>query len=215
MAYTDLTLPQLTERFGLEVRRQANLVRDLPPVPISDWLKESLRRMGPAALDVNTEKARSEFLIAPMLAEVREQLDETVSLFSGIDLNVDSERGLRGVCDFVIGLTPQQLILEAPLAVVVEAKNENIPRGVVQCLAELVAVREFNQSAGKPLNPLLGAVSNGNLWKFIRLAGDTATVDLDEYYLVEVDRIVGIMVALLRAGQADLAARSRSPAAAR
>ncbi|MBM3457266.1 MAG: hypothetical protein FJX77_01850 [Armatimonadetes bacterium] len=209
MAYPDFTLAQLQERFGLVVQQQANLVRDLPPVPVSDCLRENLRRMGPVALDVNTEKARSEFLIAPVLAEVREQLQEQISVFSGVDFNVDPEQGLRGACDFLLGLSPQQLALEAPLVAVVEAKNENIPRGVFQCLAELVAIREFNAAAGRSLDPLLGVVTTGSNWRFLRLQGSVATVDRDEYYLGDVEHVVGIFVAELRSAQARLAAAGR------
>lgn len=204
MAYPDFTLHQLVQRFGLCVHNQPRLVAHLPPIPVSDWLREGLRRMGSSALNTNTEKSRSEYLIAPILAEAREQLHQQVTIFSGVDLTVDAERGLRGTCDFLVSLSTQELALEAPLAAVVEAKNENIPRAVVQCLAELVAVREFNEAAGLPLGPLLGVATSGSTWKFLRLAGNTATVDQDEYYLDAVDRIVGILAAELRAAQARL-----------
>lgn len=206
MAYPEFTLPQLREQFGLVTRHQAGLVANLPAAPVSDWLREGLRRMGSSALNTNTEKSRSEFVIAPILVEVREHLDEQVTIFSGVDLTVDPSRGLRGACDFLVSLTAQEFTLEAPLAAVVEAKNENIPRAVVQCLAELVAVREFNATAGTPLEPLLGVATSGSIWKFLRLEGATAVVDRDEYHVREVDRIVGILVAELRAAQAQLAA---------
>ena len=41
------------------------------------------------ALSINTEKARSEWLIAPLLAEVWERAAPRVSLYSGLDFNVD------------------------------------------------------------------------------------------------------------------------------
>jgi hypothetical protein len=49
----------------------------------------NLEQKIPLALALSTEKARSEFIIAPILAEVREQLGKRFSLFSGIDFTVD------------------------------------------------------------------------------------------------------------------------------
>jgi hypothetical protein len=39
------------------------------------------------ALNINTEKARSEMIIAPMLIEVRKLLKKQVSIFSGIEFH--------------------------------------------------------------------------------------------------------------------------------
>jgi hypothetical protein len=40
-------------------------------------------------------------------------------------------------------------------------------------------------------------VTTGNIWKFLRLEGDEATVDQPEYHIKEVGRIVGILKAML------------------
>ena len=70
--------------------------------------------------------------------------------------------------------------------------------GIGQCLAELVAVRLFNRRKGQELPAVYGAVTTGNNWKFLRLAGDTANVDLAEYHIKEVGRVVAILVAMLK-----------------
>jgi hypothetical protein len=57
---------------------------------------------------INTEKARSEFLIAPVLAELRRQTKHQISLFSGTEFNVDPERGLSGFCDYLISQSREQ-----------------------------------------------------------------------------------------------------------
>jgi hypothetical protein len=88
------------------------------------------------ALAVGTEKARAELLIAPILLEVHGQLQQRFSLFSGIEFNVDVERGLWGVCDYLLSLSPIQLTIEAPAVAVVEAKNENIKQDINQCVAD-------------------------------------------------------------------------------
>ncbi len=50
---------------------------------------ELLQRFVPLAITISTEKARSERIIALILAEFRLQFKEQLSLFSGIDVNVD------------------------------------------------------------------------------------------------------------------------------
>ena len=47
-------------------------------------------------------------IVADVLVELREQLEHRISLFSGIDFNVDDESGLTGDCDFIISLSPVQ-----------------------------------------------------------------------------------------------------------
>jgi hypothetical protein len=66
-------------------------------------------------------------------------------LFSGKEFNVAPERGLNGFCDFLISLSPEQLLIKAPVIALVEAKNDNIQLGLGQCIAEMVAAQLFNQ----------------------------------------------------------------------
>jgi hypothetical protein len=198
MAYNDFTLMGLKLQFSLQIQEADDLFEQIAPVPISDLLRQSLREYVPLALDISTEKARSEFIIAPILAEVRRQLDDRVSLFSGVEFSVNIEQGLRGVCDFLLSASPLQLAIEAPVVAVVEAKNENIKQGIVQCIAELVAAQQFNHEQGNPILTVYGAVTTGSVWKFLRLQQSRVTVDTSEYYVKEVEKIVGILVTMLR-----------------
>lgn len=51
-------------------------------------------------LPINSEKAKSEFIIAPILTDIWEQSGEKFSIHSGINLEAESEQGLNGECDF-------------------------------------------------------------------------------------------------------------------
>ncbi len=198
MSYSDFSLEDIKERFNLQFNEKEDLYGSIPPVEISALLRETLAESVPLALAISTEKARAELIITPVLLEVRRQVKPSVSLFSGVDFTVDAEQGLRGVCDYLLSRSPEQLTIEAPVVAVVEAKNENMKAGIGQCLAELVAVRLFNQRKGQDLPAVYGAVTTGNNWKFLRLAGDMANVDLAEYHIKEVGRVVGILVAMLQ-----------------
>ena len=76
-----------------------------------------------------------------MLLELRRIFDRKISFFSGIEFNIDKERGLNGFCDFLISCSPEQLFVKAPVIAIVEAKNENIMSGIGQCIAEMVAAQ--------------------------------------------------------------------------
>ncbi len=74
---------------------------DIPPLSVkySDFLAQILKKYLPLALAIGTEKARSELILTPILLELKEQLQNQISLFSGREFNVSPEKGLNGFCD--------------------------------------------------------------------------------------------------------------------
>ena len=198
MAYNEFTLPGLKRLFGLQVEQRKDLFAYAPPAPISAWLRETLDYQLPLALEISTEKARSELIIMPVLVETRRQLQDRVSLFSGVEFNVDAESGLKGVCDYLLSLSPLQLAVEAPVVAIAEAKNENVPRGIAQCLAEMVAAQQFNREQENIIPTVFGVVTTGSLWKFMRLSASHVLVDETEYHISQPEKIVGIFVEIVR-----------------
>jgi hypothetical protein len=100
MAYSNFTLETVREAFDIEEVDIAGLFSDSEPMAPSELLTAVLARNIPLATAIGTEKAKSEMIVADVLVELREQLDLSISLFSGIDFNVNDENGLTGVCDF-------------------------------------------------------------------------------------------------------------------
>ena len=197
MSYNKFTIVQLKAQFGLQVTEQSGLFTAAPPVAPSDLLRETLRKQRLLALRGNSEKARSEYIIAPIMAEVYESMKARANLFSGTEFNVDRKQGLTGFCDFLFCLMPFTIEIEAPIVSIVEAKKEDIQKGIPQCLAELVAAQIVNERAGLPIGTLYGGITTGDDWKFLRLQGKVATVDGDIYYLDNLEKIVGILVSML------------------
>jgi hypothetical protein len=197
MSYSEFSLARTKHDFGLTTWEKRDIFADVPELAASDLLREVLNYNLAIALGSNTEKARSELIIAPILVDLRRQLAEKISLFSGVDFNVDPTQGLNGTCDFLITKSPEILIITAPVIVVVEAKKENITAGLGQCAAEMVAAQLFNQQANEPeknrIEAIYGAVTTGSIWQFLKLVGKTLSIDLSEYYLKDVDKILGIL----------------------
>ena len=176
---------------------EADLFSGVPAVPLREDFASTIADGATVALAINTEKAKSEFIIAPILLELRRLLGGAFALFSGIELNVDPIKGLNGVCDFILSGAPRQFVLSAPLVTIVEAKNDNLRSGLGQCLASMFAAHLFNQKAGNPVEIVHGVVTTGSAWKFLRMAGSTATLDLKEYYIDDPGKILGVLRSLV------------------
>jgi hypothetical protein len=202
MAYSDFTLPELKQRFQLTVDESSNLFADVREADLPPFLSDLLARYLPLAVNVNTEKARSELVIAPVLVEFKLLHRDRISLFSGIDFTVDEAAGLKGRCDYILARSPEQLALTAPVCVVVEAKNENIVAGIPQCLAEMVAAQKFNRQQQLPEEPVYGVVTTGVLWRFLKLERTTAFVDVVEYPIQSPRKIFGILTRIALGGTA-------------
>jgi hypothetical protein len=72
------------------------------PYAPTPWLEHALAEGAPLAMALNTEKARSEFLIAPVLLEVHRLFPGQASLFSDLLFDVDPARGLTRYEDFLL-----------------------------------------------------------------------------------------------------------------
>ncbi|MFM8004268.1 MAG: hypothetical protein ACKO86_04805, partial [Dolichospermum sp.] len=84
------------------------------------------------------------------------KLNNEISLFSGVDFNVDNQQGLNGFCDFLISLSKEQLFIRAPVITLVESKNENLKLGLAQCIAEMLAAQLFNEQKQNAIKIVYG-----------------------------------------------------------
>ncbi len=197
MDFGDFTFPELLTDLGLKYG-EADLYSGVAAIPPREYVAATVAEGATLALAIDTEKARSEFIIAPVLLEVRRLLGGAFALFSGVELNVDPAQGLNGVCDFILSGSPFQFVLSAPLVTIVEAKNDNLRNGLGQCIASMVAAERFNQASGSPVAVIHEVVTTGNAWKFLTLEGSAVTLDLKEYDIIEVGKLLGILTSLLR-----------------
>ncbi|MBE9233946.1 hypothetical protein IQ231_20320 [Cuspidothrix issatschenkoi LEGE 03284] len=194
MSYSQFTLEQIKSDFGITLSEKVGFFAQVPERKYSQLLDETLEYNIPLALSINSEKSRSEMIVTPILIEVRKQLNNQISLFSGKDFNVDAQKGLTGFCDFLISKSNEQLIIESPIITLVEAKNDNIESGLAQCMAEMIAAQLFNQRQNQEIKRIYGVITTGSIWKFMQLEATTITIDLNEYFLVNVDKIIGILI---------------------
>jgi hypothetical protein len=208
MAYNYFTLEALKEQFGLRTDEQGDYFAQVPPVAISEGLRRHLRKWAPLARDIGTEKARSEMIIAPVLLEVIEQFRTDISIFSGLEFYATPEQDVPVTCDFLLSLSSEQWAIEAPVVAIVEAENEDVQQGIHPCIAKMAAAQAFNRRKDNALETIYGAVTTGTDWRFLRLIGSVVSLDRNGYDISEVDKIVGILVAMLRAASEKVSSRA-------
>ncbi|MDB9465780.1 hypothetical protein [Dolichospermum circinale] len=193
MSYRDFTLETVKKNLHLNISSREDIFSKVAPLPVSEYLQETLAYNVPFALASNTEKSRSEMIITPILLELTKKFVNQISLFSGVEFNIEPSQGLNGNCDFLISRSPEFLLINAPVIIVVEAKKENIKGGLGQCIAEMYAARLFNEREENQVTEIYGVVTTGEIWKFLRLSGELVQIDLAEYFLNDVNKILGIL----------------------
>lgn len=193
MAYSDFTtLTKVREAFALNVEESIDLFTNTPEILPSSYLQTTLNENVFLATAINTGKARAELIIAPVLLEVRRILNFKIGFFSGSDFNVDLQAGLSGYCDYILTASKESYEIRTPVVTLAEAKNESIKSGLGQCIAEMVAAQLFNQRNGEAIESIYGAVTTGTDWKFLKLTDKTVWVDKRDYFINEVNQILGI-----------------------
>ncbi len=188
MAYGDFTLGDLENKFGIRNQRM-RLFDAIDPVEPSGKLKAELLEI--EEMPIRSEKAKSEWIVVPILKELRQRNEKFFTIYSGENLNSDEARGLKGECDFILAKDTGSFDISFPILQIVEAKKNDLEAGVPQCAAQLVGAKVFNEKKGLHLDRLYGCVTTGNDWLFMKLENDLV-IDSRVYYLVEISQLLGI-----------------------
>ena len=197
MAYSDFKLEQVVKQFSL-TQTGGIMFDSVTAIAPSDWLSETLASCQLFGLHSGTEKARSEFIVAPILVEISRRNPDRFEIYSGKSLDVDRQLGLNGECDFLISKFAGSRVIQAPLISVVEAKRQDIDVGLGQCSAQMVGTQQFNQRENQPLETVYGCVTTGELWQFLSLEGTSLIIEDRSYSLAaELAKILGIFQLIL------------------
>jgi hypothetical protein len=208
MAYNNFSLQSAIDQFELNLLDSRFCEHLNPVTPPPDFMA-IFEQYLPLAQRAKSEKAKSELLVSPILVEVRRSVNNQIELFSGEEFNVDKEQGLNGFCDFLFSKSTVPYIIKAPVIMLVEAKKGELDIGLGQpatlcsevsseqsvavCVAEMVAAQIFNAKVGQEISTIYGCVTSGKLWQFLKLTDKNVTIDINEYYVTPVDRILGIL----------------------
>lgn len=188
-SYSQYTAEDLNE-LAIEVVVNGSLFTEIIPMQPSDLLVQTL--LINRKLPLQSEKAKSELLISPVLNEIWAKNSHAFTYFSGYQFNVDSKRGLKGFCDYILSKKYNAVFIESPVCAIVEAKhNQDLIDAVPQCGAEMYAARLFNQKHGNEINSIYGIVTTGSEWLFLKLTENTLVVDEERYFLDNLPKLLG------------------------
>jgi hypothetical protein len=197
MSYSQFeALEQSIDAFNLTLVEASFFPEELQPIVPAEILTVFLNRSIPIVFAAS-KKVRSEGIIYPILLKARELLDDQVTLFSGRKFSFDATIGLNGIVDFLLCRSTSILVLQAPAVMLVEAKKADISSGYGQCVAEMVAAQRFNRSK-QVEGDVYGCISNGLLWRFLKLSGETIMIDLTDYSLQPVGNLLAQLVWMVR-----------------
>jgi hypothetical protein len=198
MTYGDFTLDMVRKILGVSLQEE-NLFECVTEVEVTPWLQGALQRGKDVAL--LSEKARSEFLVAPILLTSRELSGNRFAIYSGERLDAAPEKGLVGECDFILTATPPLPLLQYPIVIVLEAKKQYIEGGLGQCAAQMVGAQLFNEKEGRKDLTVFGCVTTGENWQFLKLA-EAMLIDKERYYIKEIRMILGVFKAIMASYEA-------------
>ena len=158
--------------------------RDIPEDSVAAFKQQLIQNI--PHLSLNSEVARREFLIAPVLLH----LLHFANIKIASEYPVEAAKNLRGTLDYLLRSDKQ--------LTVIEAKKGDIDRGFTQLAVELIAIEKYEEDG---TNILFGAVTTGDLWKFGTLdrAGKKITKDINSYRVpADVQDIFSILTGILQ-----------------
>lgn len=192
MAFSDFkTISEVQERFRVTYAED-DFVEAEPSTPSMEFLhdyefnREHINVFG-------SEASRCETIIFPVLKESYKTYADRYALW--IKQSITYDEILNGTPDYFISTKSElgKTVVGSPLILLVEAKKNDFEQGWGQCLAELVAAQKIN---AKKLNdgatlPVYGIVTDGTLWQFGRLIGDTFTQNRTDFVLANLSTLFG------------------------
>jgi len=190
MAYRDFKLNKLLKSFNLTQNRYP-LFEQIKPLEIDPWLKETLNKG--MQLIVGYEKARSELIVMPILLASRESNQNCFAIYSDETLDVNTDKGLNGECDFILTYSQPLPAIQSPIFTVVEAKKNAIESHLGQCAAQMLGAQLFNQNENNDCEVIYGCVTTGEAWQFLKLENEILHIDSRRYYINNVNEILGVL----------------------
>lgn len=137
-------------------------------------------------INLNSEMAKREFLIAPIIYELVKNIELSVD----IEANTYYDKTLKGSIDYVLSNNSN-------IFIAIEAKNSDIERGVLQLISELIAIDKILEEES---DFIYGAVTIGFTWCFVVLdrKEKRVTQHIDYISIKELKSIVEILVGILK-----------------
>lgn len=194
MNYNKFSFDRIKRRFNLN-EIQKDLFEGITPIEPSEWLKETMEIT--ADLPIKTEKARTEFILMPILLELRKRNNKEFTIYSGEYFNVEPREGLAGPSDIILSMGAESYSISSPVMSIVQAYKNNLDLGLGKCVAQMIAADIFNEREDNQITTIYGCVTTGEQWLFLRLEGDSIQIHPHRFFLNELTDIIGMFQSML------------------
>jgi hypothetical protein len=183
--YFNLSHPirEILAELGYQFQLQPlNLPQQHPQQLSVERLKDTFYRKLPH-VSLNSEAAKREFFISPVLLELLDYLEIDID----IEYPIHISNHLQGSIDYVVRAAGELILIEA--------KNADMERGFTQLAVELIAMDQFLEETKNTF--LYGAITTGDIWRFGRLERSTHIISKDLNAFVIPQDLEKLMVVLL------------------
>ena len=200
MAFSDFkTISEVQEKFRITYA-EADFLKAEPSSPSAAFLRDfefTREHINVFA----SEASRCEAVIFPVLKESYKAYADRYALWIKQSLAYDEV--LNGTPDYFISTRSElgKTVVGIPLILIVEAKKNDFEQGWGQCLAELITAQKIT---AEKMNdgaafPVYGIVTDGTLWQFGRLVGDTFTQNRTDFALANLPTLFGAVNSVFKA----------------
>ena len=205
-------LTRIRHRHPRRHRRAGGSVRDLAPALVPPWLAEQLGRgMRQVLL---SEKARSEFIVVPILLACQELSGRPPSPSIPAGGWTWTRSGAWSASAISSWPPPRP---SRPAGTVADDRRGQEERGRKRpsgsAWPRWSRPGYSTSGAGRPLPEVFGCVTNGEAWQFLRLAGAAAAIDRRRYYIDNVGGILAVFRTIVARPRRGRQRRRRSPEA--
>ncbi len=163
----------------LDLPKSEAEIKDL--TVLSETLKLSIQRV-----DITSEIAQREFLIAPVLVKLLEITEIRIRPEYPLEVN----HQLRGTFDYLLDDKVNFLLIEA--------KNGDLKRGFTQLTAEMIA---FDKADESEQEIIYGAISIGDVWRFGKLERQSKLIyeDINSFSVpTDLEELIQMLVGILK-----------------
>ena len=195
MAFSDFkTISEVQEKFRI-MYAEDDFVKTEPSAPSMEFLQD-FEFTREHIYIFASDAARRKAIIFPVLKESYKAYADQYALW--IKQSIGYDDILNGTPDYFISTRSElgKTVVGSPLILLVEAKKNDFEQGWGQCLAELVAAQKINDDAAFPV---YGIVTDGTLWQFGRLIGDTFTQNRADFALTNLPTLFGAVNSVFNA----------------
>jgi hypothetical protein len=184
-SFSSFTYKEAFKQLGIAALERWSI--DAEPVPISGFFRQRLERL--QRFDLESLEVSKTLLIDAICEEGLEGFDR-LRVWKGAYLEGEKT---CGNADYL--MAERRAYLEGPFVCVIEAKKDDFEQGTAQCLVEMQACQWSNRELGRVV-PIYGIVTNGEGWKFYRLAIDGVVSETLLYGIGEMSILLGLLRSL-------------------